>query len=77
MTQDDALLREADETAHSMGVSRSRLFSLAVSDFLKRQRAKQMLTQLNEVYANGVQPEETGALKGIKAKVRGAVTERW
>jgi metal-responsive CopG/Arc/MetJ family transcriptional regulator len=35
---DDGLLQEADDTARRLGVSRSRLFALAVSDFLEHQR---------------------------------------
>ena len=67
---DDGLLREADEIARRMGVSRSRLFALAVGDFLQRQRQEQMLLRLNEVYSNNVEPAEKRLLKGIKAKVR-------
>jgi predicted transcriptional regulator len=74
---DDGLLLEADETARLMGLSRSRLFALAVGDFLQRQRREQMLLRLNEVYAEGMEPAETPLLKGIKAKVRRAVKERW
>ena len=74
---DDGLLREADETARRMGLSRSRLFALAVGDFLERQRGEQMLLRLNEVYANGVEPAERRLLKGIKARVRRTVKERW
>jgi metal-responsive CopG/Arc/MetJ family transcriptional regulator len=74
---DDGLLQEADETARLMGLSRSRLFALAVGDFLQRQRREQMLLRLNEVYAEGMEPPETPLLKGIKAKVRRAVKERW
>jgi predicted transcriptional regulator len=73
----DGLLQEADETARQMGVSRSRLFALAVGDFLQRQRREQMLLRLNEVYAKGMEPAETPLLKGIKSKVRRAVKERW
>jgi len=40
---EDGLLREADDTARQMGLSRSRLFALAVADFLQRQRQEQML----------------------------------
>jgi hypothetical protein len=36
-----------------------------------------MLLRLNEVYAGGMEPAETAPLKGIKAKVRRAVKERW
>ena len=74
---DDVLLQEADKTARLMGLSRSRLFALAVGDFLQRQRREQMLLRLNQVYANGVEPAETRLSKGIKAKVRRAVKERW
>ena len=74
---DDGLLQEADETARLMGLSRSRLFALAVGDFLQRQRREQMLLRLNEVYPEGMKPAEAHLLKEIKAKVRGAVKERW
>ena len=74
---DDGLLHEADETARLLGLSRSRLFALAVGDFLQRQRQEQMLRRLNEVYANGAEPAEKSLLKKIKAKVRPTVKERW
>ena len=74
---DDGLLQEADETARLMGLSRSRLFALAVGDFLQRQRREQMLLRLNEVYSDGMAPAEKSLLKGIKAKVRRAVKQRW
>ena len=74
---DDGLLQEADETARLMGLSRSRLFSLAVGNFLQRQREEQMLLRLNAVYANGVDPAAKRLLKGIKAKVRRTVKDRW
>jgi hypothetical protein len=74
---DDGLLQEADETARLMGLSRSRLFALAVGDFLQLQRRQQMLLRLNEVYADSVEPAERRLLKGIKAKVRQTVKERW
>ena len=74
---DDGLLREADETAELLGLSRSRLFALAVGDFLQRQRQEEMLRRLNEVYANGAEPAEKVLLKGIKAKVRRVAKERW
>ena len=74
---DDGLLHQADETARRMGVSRSRLFALAVGDFLERQRREKILHQLNEVYAEGMEPTEEPLLKGIKRKVRRVVKQRW
>jgi hypothetical protein len=74
---DDGLLQEADETARLMGLSRSRLFALAVGDFLQRQRREQMLHRLNEVYAPGAEPEDKPLLEGIKTKTRRALKDRW
>ena len=74
---DDGLLQEADETARLMGLSRSRLFALAVGDFLQRQRQEQMLLRLNEVYANGMEPAEKRLLKRVNAKVGRTVKEGW
>jgi predicted transcriptional regulator len=74
---DDGLLHEADEIARKMGLSRSRFFALAVGDFLERRRGEQMLVRLNELYADGMVPEEKRRLKGIKAKVRRTVKEGW
>jgi len=74
---DDALLRDADETARLMGLSRSRLFARAVSDFLRRQREEQMLLRLNEVYAGGVRPAEKRLVNSFKTKVRATIKERW
>ena len=73
----DGLLREADEAARLMKVSRSRLFALAVGEFLKRQRREEMLLRLNEVYANGVDPAENRLVARIKNKLRPAMKERW
>jgi hypothetical protein len=74
---DGGLLQEADETARLMGLSRSRLFALAVGDFLQRQRREQMLLRLNEVYGDGAAPGERALLKGIKATVRRTIKDRW
>jgi metal-responsive CopG/Arc/MetJ family transcriptional regulator len=74
---EDGLLQQADDTARRLGVSRSRLFALAVGDFLERQRREQMLARLNQVYADHGEPLEKRLLKGMKAKVRRAVKERW
>ncbi len=74
---DDGLLQEVDKTARLMGLSRSRLFALAVGDFLQRRRREQMLHRLNEVYSSAIDPAEKTLLKRIKTKVRSAVKERW
>lgn len=66
----DELLQQADKAARQMGLSRSRLFAVAIAEFLERQRQERMLHQLNEVYAGGMTPEEKRLLKQMKSKVR-------
>lgn len=74
---EDSLLREADKTAKRMGLSRSRLFALAVGDFLERHRRDQMLARLNEAYSDRTDPSEEILLKSIKAKSRRTVRDKW
>ena len=74
---DGELLREADQTARQLGLSRSRLFSLAITDFLKHYRQENMLRRLNEVYGDGSEQAEKRLLNGIKTKVRQTVKESW
>jgi metal-responsive CopG/Arc/MetJ family transcriptional regulator len=74
---DHEILQEADKTARRMGLSRSRLFAMAVGDFLQRQQQEQMLLRLNEVYASERDPAEKRLLKGIKAKARRTVKDPW
>jgi len=70
ISMDDRLLRNADETARRLGVSRSRLFSMALSDFLESQPHGDMLARLNEVYGGAIKPAEKRLLNGIKARVQ-------
>ena len=72
----DDLLRAADAVARHLGMNRSRFFAAAVSDFLERHRKDEMLRQLNDVYAQGMESDEKRLLKQIKVKVRRAVKDR-
>jgi metal-responsive CopG/Arc/MetJ family transcriptional regulator len=74
---DDALLRETDEAARAIGVSRSQVFALAVAEFLKRQQQERMLRQLNAVYAGDVDATEKRLLGGLKKKTGRLVKDRW
>jgi len=73
---DSNLLQEADQTARAMGVSRSRLFSVALEDYLRRRQQEQMLEQLNQAYSEK-EPGKVRAVKAIKAKFRSTIKDRW
>jgi metal-responsive CopG/Arc/MetJ family transcriptional regulator len=46
----DSLFEVVEEAAKKMGVSRSKLFSLAVKEFLKDRNMKNVTNRLNECY---------------------------
>ena len=74
---DDRLLQAADRAAQDMGLSRSRLFSVALREYLRHRHAQETIEQLNRVYAGDADPAEQRTVKGMKAKFRSVVKERW
>lgn len=70
---EDRLLQEADQTARQMGLSRSRLFSLAVEEYLRQRRQQQMLEQLNQVYSGRPDPMTAK----LKTRFRKVIQDRW
>ena len=69
----DQLLHEADRTARQMGLSRSRLFSVAVEEYLRQRRQQQMLEQLNQAYSG----EPDSMAPKIKTRFRKVIRDRW
>jgi len=74
---DDQLLEEADRTARKMGLSRSRLFSLAVQEYLRHRSQEQTLEQLNRVYASEPDPAERRLASRMKAAFRATIKDKW
>ncbi len=74
---DDHLMREADDAARRMGLTRSRLVSIALTEYLHRRRKKEMLEQLNRVYAEKPDASEQRIIRGMKAKVSRTIKDRW
>ena len=67
---DGCLLKEADRAARDMGLSRSRLFSMALGDFLRHRRHQEVLEQLNHVYRNEPRAKQRAMAAKLKAKLR-------
>jgi predicted transcriptional regulator len=56
----DDVFESADELAEELGVSRSELYSTAVSEYLAKYRSQDITARLNDVYArqpSGLPPE--------------------
>src|SRR5438105_2787038 len=71
------LLEEADRTARKLGLSRSRLVSLALRDYLQQRRNREIVDQLNHVYGEPGRGVEQPSGTKMKAKFRAAIKDRW
>jgi metal-responsive CopG/Arc/MetJ family transcriptional regulator len=61
------LFDQADKIARTMKVSRSKLFVMALQDFIEHQKNKEMLAQINAAYAD----EPDAAEQTLRRKSRG------
>lgn len=73
------LFEQVNKLARDMHVSRSKLFSLAIKDFLKKQESKELLAQINKAYADHTtSEEEQKAANAMRSKQRKIVEqETW
>jgi metal-responsive CopG/Arc/MetJ family transcriptional regulator len=53
----DTLFEKAEQTAHYMGIKRSRLFVIALEDYIIRHNGEMITKKLNEVYEKVNQDE--------------------
>jgi metal-responsive CopG/Arc/MetJ family transcriptional regulator len=64
---DESLFRQADEMARELQISRSRLFAMAMEEFLKRGRTQRIIDQLNAVHSAPPTEEDRLFVKAAKA----------
>ena len=64
----EELLIKVSRLADDLHVSRSKVFTLAVQDYLKKQENQSFLAQLNEAYEDFPSEEERGISKSMRIK---------
>jgi metal-responsive CopG/Arc/MetJ family transcriptional regulator len=74
---DHGLITEAGRAAREMGVSRSRLFSLALESYLRNREHGRILEQLNRVYTDEAATADKLMARRLKAKFRETIVENW
>jgi metal-responsive CopG/Arc/MetJ family transcriptional regulator len=72
-----ALLEETDRAARKPGVSRSRLMSLAWRNYLRQSRNREIVEQLNLVYAEQAGLADQPSSGRMKTKLRSMVKNTW
>ncbi len=64
---DDNLLEETGNIAQELDIPRSQVVSLALEDFIRRYRNKQILAQINEAYSDSPDSDEIGTMEVIRS----------
>ncbi|HIJ81863.1 MAG TPA: hypothetical protein HPP76_09155 [Desulfuromonadales bacterium] len=68
---------QAEKIAQAMNVSRSRLFVLALQEFIERQKNKELLAQINTAYSDEPDASEQALRKSARRHHRRTVENEW
>jgi metal-responsive CopG/Arc/MetJ family transcriptional regulator len=74
---DETLFEQAKALAEELKVSRSRLFVLAMEDFLRRHRNRELLEQINLAAEDQSDPAEQARLAGFRRLQRRVSEGEW
>lgn len=75
---DEELFEKVNKLANELHISRSKVFTIAVKDYLKKQENQRLLAQLNDVYSDQPDEEERKISASMKTKHREITgQERW
>jgi metal-responsive CopG/Arc/MetJ family transcriptional regulator len=64
----ESLFQRAEEIAKEMKISRSRLFVLAVEDFIRRYQNRLLLDEINSAYSDSPEQNEEDEFRRIQRK---------
>jgi metal-responsive CopG/Arc/MetJ family transcriptional regulator len=68
ISMQEDLFKKVNKMAKDLKVSRSKLFVLAVQDFIRKQENQKLLLQINKVYSDAPDLEEEKIQKGMRKK---------
>ncbi len=71
------LFEQAEKLARKMGVSRSRLFVLALEDYIHRHENRELLAKLNAAYNDEPDPAERALRRRARKTHRRIVEGEW
>jgi metal-responsive CopG/Arc/MetJ family transcriptional regulator len=74
---DKSLFTQANALARKMKVSRSRLFVIALENYMRQQENRKLLEEVNAVYADGPSDEEQELLRRMRKSSRRLIEGKW
>ena len=72
-----SLFEQVDALARELHISRSRLFAIAVEDFMQRYENQRLLERINDAYADTTTPDEQALLRRMRRQQRQMVEGEW
>lgn len=72
-----SLFERVDAVANELALPRSRLFALAVEEYIRRYENQKLLEALNAAYADGPDPEEQDQLRRMRYKQKSLLEGEW
>ena len=72
-----SLFEQVETLANEMKLSRSRVFALAVEEFVRRHQNRRLLERLNEAYADTRDPAEAALRGRMRRRHRQIVEGEW
>ncbi|MGO9120035.1 MAG: hypothetical protein ACLQPD_20775 [Desulfomonilaceae bacterium] len=71
------LFERAEKLARQMKVSRSRLFVIALEEYIQRRQNRELLQQINAAYEDEPDAEEKALRRGVEQEHRRLVEGEW
>ena len=72
-----SLFEQVDLMAREMKVSRSRLFVMALEDYIRRYQNQALLEKINQAYRDAPDKTEKMRLRGMKKQQRKVLEGEW
>jgi len=73
----ESLFKQVDALARKLNVTRSRLFALALEDFVRYHENQQLLDKINQAYQDGPDPNEQRLLREMRRHQRKLLEGQW
>ena len=73
----ESLFDQVEALASELQISRSRLFSLAIEEYLERHQSRKLLQEINAAYDDMPDQEEQEVLQRMRRKQRQLANEQW
>lgn len=74
---DKSLFEKTEILARRLKVSRSRLFAMALEDFLRRRQNEELLERINSACDDSPDQAEAARLKGMRRYHREMIKDEW